>query len=646
MRRANVIAGVCLVTALAIGAVLIQGAGQARPLRGRITDAASSLPITQAQVTAGDTTVVSDHDGRYQFTAIFPSALITASAPGYLTAQKSQAFAVNQGDMAELNLTLPPNIVPGRLHEVGSDQPIPRAEVTWDGGATRTDAAGRFVLQRLRPGTLLTFQAPGYLPSAITFTDQAVLDVGLKAKTTTVTVTDAFTGQPLPRIQIVVGTTTHATDDKGMLVLRDVPAGTRLVASAPDYAATQVVLQGEATLEVALRPNVLAGKVLDATTGQVLPGALIYVRDSISRVNEEGAYRLQDLPPDPVLRVKVPGYRLTQVRVGKTTHLDIRLTPFHAKGLYIPFHVLRDEAQVRALFDLVDRTELNAVVVDVKGDKGRLAYPSQVPLAQQIGAYQAGMMDLREFLRLAREKNIYTIARLVIFKDNPLAQARPDLAVKRADGTLWTDLEGLAWTNPFRREVWDYNIAIAKQVAALGFDEINLDYIRFPSDGDMGSIVYAELNTPATRTKTIREFMAALQDALKPYGVFISADLFGMTAWVKHDMGIGQRLDDVAPYVDYLAPMLYPSTFGSGNLGYENPSARPYDVVYRSLIEAMKRTKTKIRPWLQHYSRHGVEYTPALIEAQKKAAADAGTYGWTFWNGGGEYNPQSFALEK
>jgi hypothetical protein len=317
---------------------------------------------------------------------------------------------------------------------------------------------------------------------------------------------------------------------------------------------------------------------------------------------------------------------------------------------------LTSEERVRELVELIDRTELNAIVVDVKSDRGWLAYASDVPEAQRSGAYKSVVMDINAFLALCRERNIYTIARLVLFKDPSLAAAYPEWAVHTDDDQVWTDSEGSAWGDPFRTEVQDYNIAIAKEVAALGFDELQFDYLRFPSDGAVDQVRYVEGSTAESRSETIAAFCARLRAELDSYAVVISADVFGLTVWVspEEDMGIGQRVVDVAPHVDYISPMLYPATFVSGNLGYQDPLQHPYEVIYRSCVELDKRIQThvpssaevaKVRPWLQHYSANGVVYGVEEMHLQKQAAADAQTHGWMFWNAAGKYQAEAFAPE-
>lgn len=484
-------------------------------------------------------------------------------------------------------------------------------------------------------------------PPSIPFTAPPEPEIALPPQAVTVMVRDLFTDQPLAGATVALGDRLAQTDDGGQVVFRQVKEGAPLTVQAQGHAMGETVYRGEFSLEIALRPTILTGVVSDLTTGQPISSTLIYVGDLIATTDEEGAYRLEDLPPEPVLTVKASGYRKTTLQVGPGFDPHIALEPFQVKGIYIPFGLLYRPERVRELIDLVDRTELNAIVVDVKGDRARLAYASQVPLAQEIEAELPGHMDLQELLQLCRERDIYTIARLVVFKDTVLAAKRPDLAVKRPDGGLWMDRERLYWVDPFRQETWDYNIAIAKEVAEMGFDEIQVDYVRFPSDGDIRHTRYSQPSTLESRTQAIRGFFARFQEALRPLGVFTSADVFGLTVWVEEgDMGIGQRLEDVAPYVDYLCPMVYPSTFALGGLGYANPALHPYQVVYRSYQRGAARTPTRIRPWLQHFSIRGVEYTVERLLAQKQAAFDVGACGWTFWSARGAYNEEVFEVEE
>jgi hypothetical protein len=278
----------------------------------------------------------------------------------------------------------------------------------------------------------------------------------------------------------------------------------------------------------------------------------------------------------------------------------------------------------------------------VKGDRGRIPYRSAITLSAQIGAQDIiTIKDIQSLLKSLHEKGIYPIARLVVFKDEPLASARPDLAVKLPSGALWRDREGLAWTDPFKREAWDYNLAIAEEVARYGFDEIQFDYTRFP---DAHGLVFSAPNTEENRVKTIAEFLRTARKRLTPYNVFISADLFGYVCWNLDDTGIGQTLDSVSPYLDYLSPMLYPSGFHAGIPGCSDPVAHPYEIVYRSLARAKERSglaPVRFRPWLQAFRDYAFDrraYTAKEVMQQIRAAEDFGSNGWMMWNPRNEYS--------
>lgn len=328
-----------------------------------------------------------------------------------------------------------------------------------------------------------------------------------------------------------------------------------------------------------------------------------------------------------------------------------RLQHQPVRALYMTFYSIGSQDFRAHIFDLLENTEANAVVIDVKGDRGYVAFPSQVPLASQIGAQDyLTMKDIDDLMAYFKAKNIYTIARIVTFKDDPLARARPDLAVRNGHtGGLWVDNEGLAWTDPFQPEVWDYNIAIAREAAEKGFDEVQFDYIRFPTDGDVNGAVFSQPSTEETRQAAIRGFLTRARQALQPLGVKLAVDTFGYTTWRDDDMGIGQKLEDLASLVDVISPMVYPSTFQDGIPGYRYAVAHPYEIVYYSLEKALDRvadTTVEIRPWLQDFPDYAFDrrpYTASDVLAEKKAAYDAGASGWMLWDPRVKYTRDALA---
>jgi hypothetical protein len=281
----------------------------------------------------------------------------------------------------------------------------------------------------------------------------------------------------------------------------------------------------------------------------------------------------------------------------------------------------------------------NAVVIALKDYDGHV-FTRDVPLAVKTGAYMNAIPDLPGTVKDFKDLGIYTIARIAIFKDDHLARARPDLAVHFPDGSIWTNDKGTAWVDPYREEIWDYVIEIASRAAAAGFDEIQFDYIRFPSDGKTRQCRYSRKDhTPATASAALRGMLTRARDRLKPLGVKISIDTFGLTTSVDNGMGIGQTLDQLADLVDFLSPMMYPSHYAHGEYGLKNPNRAPYETVHHGVKDALERLggdPAKMRPYLQDFSL-GVRYTPAHVRAQIAAAEALGVKGWILWNAQNHY---------
>jgi len=408
---------------------------------------------------------------------------------------------------------------------------------------------------------------------------------------------------------------------------------------------TRAALFGAALVLVAL-PRCAwpwAGQVVDVTTGQPVAGAVITAGDMVVTSDGMGAFQLPAVGAE--IRVRAVGYRRAEVRpvVAGGESLRVPLTPFRPQALYLSFFGIGDRRLRERALTLIDTTELNALVIDVKGDHGKIPYETAVPLAAAVGAQgPRTVSDIRGLMGGLHEKGVYTIARIVVFKDAPLALARPDLAVKTSAGGVWRDRENLAWSDPFRREVWDYDIAIAVEAAQYGFDEIQFDYVRFP---DAPGLVYSQPSTQASRIGAIGGFLAEARRRLAPYNVFLSADVFGYVCWNLNDTMIGQRLEDLAPLLDYVSPMLYPSSFQFGIPGYRNPVEHPYEIVALSLERAQQRTglpATRFRPWLQAFRDYAFDrrvFGEAEIRAEITAAERFGSGGWMLWNPRNEYSP-------
>jgi hypothetical protein len=377
----------------------------------------------------------------------------------------------------------------------------------------------------------------------------------------------------------------------------------------------------------------VVGRVLDAGTGQPIAGAQVTVDGEVVVTDAQGLFR--STRSDGTVRVRAPGYRREDVD-ARALAAPVRLARFSPRAVYLSTFGIGTRTLRAPAFELIDTTELNAMVIDVKGDRGLVSYRSAVPLAAKVGAQAViTITDVRALLAGLQQKGVYAIARIVVFKDNPLAEHRPDLAVKTSTGRLWRDREGLAWTDPFRRDVWDYNIALAVEAASHGFDEIQFDYVRFP---DAHGLTYAHAGTATSRVRAIEGFLAEARQRLVPHNVFLAADIFGYVCWNLDDTGIGQTLETLVAHLDYVSPMLYPSSFQFGIPGHRNPVAHPYEIVALTLGRARDRTglrPARFRPWLQAFRDYAFDRRPfgaTEIRAQIDAAERFGSNGWMLWN--------------
>ena len=379
------------------------------------------------------------------------------------------------------------------------------------------------------------------------------------------------------------------------------------------------------------------GTVIDSDSGEPVKAAMVTVGNDVILTDENGTFTVQGQAT--VIGFRAYGYTRTTVPVPASpcwTPLEVRLKPFKPKALYLTNYGIGDRSLRGNALKLINETELNSLVIDVKGDRGMITYKSTIPLATEIGAQKLIIVkDIKGLLGTLKERGIYTIARIVVFKDDLLGAARPDLAIKTANGQLWHDGEGLVWMDASKKEVWEYNIEIAEEAAKNGFDEIQFDYVRFP---DKKGPVFSVENTETNRVNAISGFLKEARKRLIPYNVFMSADIFGYVAWNLNDTMIGQRLDSIAASVDYLSLMLYPSGFQFGIPGYTNPVEHPYEIISRTLERARVRSgipAVRFRPWLQGFRDYAFDkrnFFGPEIRTQINAAESFGAGGWMLWN--------------
>ena len=307
-------------------------------------------------------------------------------------------------------------------------------------------------------------------------------------------------------------------------------------------------------------------------------------------------------------------------------------------GVYFPSGCLQGRS-FAGMVHYMKAAGLNLAVLHAKDPFGRLFWKSKNDLAVEIGAPVASA-PLETALLTLRKEGLWTAVKIDVFQDSLLVDGHPEMGIRDSvTGDLWADRKGLHWANPYDRRVWDYAIALCLELVDLGVDEIQFDYIRFPSDGVLAAIHYPVILEDTAPKDCIGKFLAYARSQLKPSGVTISVDLFGMTAWKSEDFGVGQVLEQITPHVDVVCPMFYPSHFPENFLGLKDPGRFPYDIMKASLEEMKKRTAAEVRPWIQ-----GFWYPPQEIEAQLRAVSEKDIPSWAVWSPSGRYSETFHAL--
>ncbi|MEC0230865.1 putative glycoside hydrolase [Paenibacillus alba] len=304
------------------------------------------------------------------------------------------------------------------------------------------------------------------------------------------------------------------------------------------------------------------------------------------------------------------------------------------------------------LLTLVDQTDLNAMVIDVKNDSGQVTYASTIPAVNEIGANSNVIIqDLKAKLQRLKEKKIYSIARVVVFKDPYLSKKKSNYAMQSSTGAVWKDNKGIAWVDPYKEAVWDYNIQIAKEAAQLGFDEIQFDYVRFPENGrKVDREVQFDNPNKLTKAQVIEAFLQRAKEQIGQQA-YLSADVFGLTTSSDNDMGIGQEWAGISKQVNYISPMLYPSHYSNGMYGVKNPDLQPYAIVSKAISDANGKNQqlkqvsnevAEIRPWYQDFTATWVKphktYRAADVNEQIKAAKEQGVEQFLLWNSNSNYS--------
>ncbi|MDD5251026.1 MAG: putative glycoside hydrolase [Patescibacteria group bacterium] len=335
--------------------------------------------------------------------------------------------------------------------------------------------------------------------------------------------------------------------------------------------------------------------------------------------------------------------------------------PEKVKGLYLTSDGYGNKIVLERVLGIAKRTEINALVIDLKDSKYELAFKPRDEALNVAVAKKPSLGDLRELSKRLHAEGLYLIARVPVFQDSALVAVRPKLAVRQG-GAVWRDNRGIRWLDPASQEVWEYNAAIAREAYESGFDEVQFDYIRFPSDGNLKGLQYPFYDGERPKHEVLGEFFAYLDLQLRQkQGIPISVDLFGLTMWQhEYDLNIGQMLRDALPHFDFISPMVYPSHYADGFQGFANPAEHPYEVVRDNMIRGQKLIATMkaeaeakgeeaklatYRPWLQDFDM-GATYDANKVRLQIRASDEQGASGWLLWNAANVYTESALERER
>lgn len=328
------------------------------------------------------------------------------------------------------------------------------------------------------------------------------------------------------------------------------------------------------------------------------------------------------------------------------------------RGIYISGPMSGSTELFQNILDSMEGTEINTVVIDFKDDQGRITSQIDTPVVTEIGACRPYVKDIKGLISSLKERGLYVIARVVAFRDPYLAEQKPEWSLHLADGSLYRDKQGMAWVDPYRKEVWDYLVEVGTAAREAGFDEVQFDYIRFSTESSMNSVVFDEEVTKGrSKTEVITEFVKYAYENLASQGLFVSADVFGTIIDSEVDANaVGQVYTEMAKHLDYICPMIYPSHYGPGNFGIEYPDTKPYETV----LEALKKSRTVmeqaaeadghvsrqaiVRPWLQDFTASYlgegkyIQYGYNEVRQQIQAVQDAGYDEWMLWSAANRYH--------
>jgi hypothetical protein len=652
------------------------------PIVGEVTDAYTGAPIAGATISLGESQLTTSDQGRFEAATWTKEDALEVAAPGYdpVTIPLAELPEAQQPTPPAVTVktTLRPNTLAGTLTDEYTGAPLSGASVSVAGGApsATSGADGSFTLSGVPERFAVEVAAPGYEPLRQDVERSTLFDASLRPNVLSGTLIDEYTGAPIAGATVSFGEARATSGADGSFRIEGAPERGTLRAEAEGYAGVSAELNRELSFEASLRPDQLRGTVVSAADNSPITHFTVLARSSLEKPAEMlvrvrgdagGAFVLDDMPERGFIQVLAPGYKLASAEIvdGKVD-AAFALEPFQMKGLYITAGIA-SAGYVEEYLDVIERTELNTLVIDLKSDMrddlGLVYYDTQVPLARELGI-SADYVDMQAVVDAAKQRGIYTVARIQLFAhDNALADARPEWAIQDVTtGEFYSDFPGpgirYTWLDPTNRNVWKYNIDLGVEAALMGFDEINYDYVRFPDNpaSDYDDFRFSEpvhpINNPDGMYNAILGFMEEAHAAVNAAGAFMSVDVFGRVV-IKPSLPIAQDIERMADHADFVMPMIYPSLWWGGYAEIDVPVAEPYRTIKAALLDGMPKYENKhakMRPWLQDHTDPWapvvVDYGPAEVRAQIDATRDVDpSMGWILYNSANVYTEEALKPE-
>ncbi|MCH7845630.1 MAG: hypothetical protein IH850_07340 [Acidobacteria bacterium] len=471
--------------------------------------------------------------------------------------------------------------------------------------------------------TSRVFRLARSLATIVLFAAAALFGYQFLNGTETVVVSVVGNNIPLEGAVVLAGGSEHITGPDGTVEL-SIRLPAEIEATAVGFHRAIMTIDSAAgdSTRVALSPIIVHGLVTDPG-GKGIPGALVHSGERSAVTGADGAFELASAQPG-LVTISKPGYSTIAVPLAAGARsLEAVLEPFLVKGMRISPAAAGDDARFASLLVMAEDSVINTFVFDTKDEKGAVRYESNVSGAAMRVVYNPATV-----LTQAKDAGLYTITRIVAFQDAPRARNNPDTAIKDADGAIWVDAAGQAWLDPTNPDSWEYPIALGVEACQMGFDEIQFDYARFPTDGNIDEIVYTQPADEEVRVATISAFISRAAELIHDEGCVVSADIFGIVMSTSNDQGVGQRVTDLSSAADAISPMIYPSHYASGWRNLDQPNDYPGIVVGDALATGIPKATggALLRPWLQAFSQSPEQVRESI------AAAEAAGLGWMLWS--------------